>query len=146
MLGTTPHSIVNTIGRTYVFSWGVNKHGLPITITKSVWSSIQFLRMLYRRFAKAMQVPMCKSNWEGLEIMINNLSDTHIPYFLQKPAPNKYGPSPENVCTFWYYKCKLVSLIRISGVESQRSMPFFLSFFIFVFVGLWFCKFKCEVT
>ena len=62
----TPHPIVNTTGRTYVvFSWGINKHALPITVTKSreVWFSIRFMLMLHRRFANAPQVSLCKSNW-----------------------------------------------------------------------------------
>jgi hypothetical protein len=35
ILLTTLHSIVNTTGRTYVFSSSINKCALPITITKS---------------------------------------------------------------------------------------------------------------
>jgi hypothetical protein len=34
ILSTTPYSIMNTIDLTHIFSRGINKRALPITITK----------------------------------------------------------------------------------------------------------------
>ena len=39
---TIPHSKVNIIGSTYVFSLGINKHALPITIPNHGRSNFQF--------------------------------------------------------------------------------------------------------
>ena len=52
-LRSTPHSIVNTITKTCVFSWETNKHVLPINITSSweVWFSCWFILILHRRLA-----------------------------------------------------------------------------------------------
>ena len=49
------------MGRTYIFNQGINKHAFPIVITKS-WA-IQFLLMLYHKFANATQVSFCRSNF-----------------------------------------------------------------------------------
>ena len=51
----TPYPIKNIIGRTYIFSSGINKHALPIMLTKfeKVQFSIRFLLMLHRTFASA---------------------------------------------------------------------------------------------
>ena len=61
---STPHSITNIIGRTYVTSLKINKHALPITITKpeKLQFPIQFLQIFHRRFAHATQALLCKSN------------------------------------------------------------------------------------
>ena len=64
--------IVNTAERTHTINQEINKHALPISITKSreVSISIQlFLLMLHRRFANAMQVSFCKSYRWKLENM-----------------------------------------------------------------------------
>ena len=58
ILLTNLHSIMNTIGRTYVFSEEIDKHAFSITVSKSgeVSFSIQILLMQYI-------VSLCKSNW-----------------------------------------------------------------------------------
>ena len=58
MLLTTPHSIVNIVERTHEFGEGINKHALPLTITKSeeIQILIWFLLMLHHRFANASQI------------------------------------------------------------------------------------------
>ena len=75
---------LNTIGRTYVFSWGINKHALMITITKwgEIRYSMRFLLMfanVHHRFANATYVLLGKSNREKLKNMKNEPNNTHIP-------------------------------------------------------------------
>ena len=78
----TPCSIINTIGRKNMFKLRMNKHALPMTITKSweVWFSIWCLLMLYRRIANATKVSLCKPSWYKLENMKTKPRNTHIPY------------------------------------------------------------------
>ena len=82
----TWHSIENTIGRTYLFIWRINKHPLPTIIMKSreVQISIWFLSMLHHRFANATHATFCKSNQENSENMKNVQNNTHIPYVKRK--------------------------------------------------------------
>ena len=67
--------------RTHVFSEGIKKHVLPITIIKSgeVRFSIRFLLMIHCEFANAIQVLLCESNWQKLENMTNGPNKTHTP-------------------------------------------------------------------
>ena len=53
------HSIVNTIGRTYVSCWEINKHALPLIMIKSgdIWFLIWSLHVFYCGFANATRVP-----------------------------------------------------------------------------------------
>ena len=64
LLVVSPHSIVNTIRKAYVFSWEfINKHAVPITKSKWRQSDFQsdFFLMLHHRFANATQVRFCKT-------------------------------------------------------------------------------------
>ena len=61
LFSTTLHSMVNTVGMTYVFSQGVNKCAFSITIT--IPGEVQLMLMLHRRFANATEVLLCESNW-----------------------------------------------------------------------------------
>ena len=56
-------SIVNTIERTYVYSIGINKHVISMTITKEgkIQFLIHFLLMLHCRFAKVTYNLLCES-------------------------------------------------------------------------------------
>ena len=60
---------MNTIGRTCLFSEGINKHALLITKTKvgAVRFWTQFLPMLHHRFANAAQVLLCGSDQVEVE-------------------------------------------------------------------------------
>ena len=62
---TTPHLTMNMIGMIYVYSQGIIKHALPITISKScqVQFSNQFWLMLHCRFA--MQHKYCSTHLIG---------------------------------------------------------------------------------
>ena len=51
---TTPHAVVNMIGRTHVFNQGINNHAFPITITKS--GEVQFSVCCCRYFVIDMLV------------------------------------------------------------------------------------------
>ena len=83
ILVTTPHSIVNTIGsslgRTHVSSEGINKHALPMTITKSgeVWFLIWFLQMFRCRFGNATQTLRCL-NLIGRTWNANQITPTYL--------------------------------------------------------------------
>ena len=61
---TTLLLITNTIGKTYICSLKINKHALPIIITKSreVRFSILFWHMFQRKFVDATHVLLCESN------------------------------------------------------------------------------------
>jgi hypothetical protein len=83
MLISPLHSIANTIGRTYAFTQGTNKHALPMTITTCV--EVRFLGSIFVvvfivDFANATRVLMCQSNRGKLESMKNEPNNTHLPY------------------------------------------------------------------
>ena len=93
ILITTQHSIVNSIGRPYVFNVEINKHALPTTITKSkkVWFLIQFLHMFLRRLANATQHKFCcvilvGRGWRTWKT--NQITPTHL-------MPKRKSVSPD---------------------------------------------------
>ena len=68
--------IVNTIGRTYIFSYGINEHALPIIITKS--RETLFVLMLHRSFTNVTQSLLCTSIRYELENIKNNLNYAQV--------------------------------------------------------------------
>ena len=55
ILSTTPHSIVNTVGRTYMFGMKINAHAFPMIPTKleNMRTLLPLLLILCRRYANA---------------------------------------------------------------------------------------------
>ena len=60
----------------------INKHTLPITITKA--QEVQFLLRLHHTLANATHVLLANTNWQMLKNMKDKPNNTHIPYYIHK--------------------------------------------------------------
>lgn len=88
---TIPHSTVNTIGMTYAFNEGVNKHALPITTMSEIRlrliSNAIFVDTPSYILLMQHKAPLCNSKI-GRTLLKNK--SNHTPYlYLTEPKANK---------------------------------------------------------